>query len=64
MTTPDERPAAPIPPWLDWVVRHSGKIIFATVLLAALLEGVGIYYSRRRAEEQRSAEPMQQPERR
>ncbi len=42
--------AAPLPPFVDWVARHSGWLLFGTILLAALLEGVGIYHVKRRAQ--------------
>ncbi len=41
--------ATAVPPLVDWVSRHSGWLLFVTILLAALLEGVGIYYGKRRA---------------
>ncbi|MBA3853829.1 MAG: hypothetical protein C0503_05400 [Gemmatimonas sp.] len=53
--TPPGRPE-PLPPIVAWVSRHSGWLIFLTILTVALLEGVGIYHIKRRANE-RVSEP-------
>lgn len=44
-----------LPPIVAWVSRHSGWLIFLTILTVALLEGVGIYHIKRRANERSSA---------
>ena len=44
----DDKPSVPpLSPFMDWVVRHSGWLIFGTILAVALLEGVGIYWAQR-----------------
>jgi hypothetical protein len=35
------------PPFINWMSRHGGKVIFVALLLTALLEGVAIWASRR-----------------
>jgi hypothetical protein len=48
--TPPAPPApAPLPPLVAWVSRNSGWLILLTVLAVALIEGVGLFYFKRRA---------------
>jgi hypothetical protein len=38
-----------VPPLIAWVSRNSGWLILLTILAVALIEGVGLFYIKRRA---------------
>jgi len=67
MTQPDPkqqeppRPAPTLPPLVDWVSRNSDWLLFLTILTVALLEGVGIYHVKRKANEAAAADSVQVP---
>ncbi len=65
MTQPDskrqEPPQPALPPLVAWVSRNSGWLLFLTILTVALLEGVGIYHVKRKANEAAAADSVQAP---
>lgn len=59
---PEPQQQAPsLPPLVDWVSRNSGWLLFLTILAVALLEGVGIYHVKRKANEAAAADSVQTP---
>jgi hypothetical protein len=46
---PSPSSAPPLPPLVAWVSRNSGWLILLTILAVALIEGVGLFYIKRRA---------------